>query len=67
MPYKPTGRPKGRPPKKVDDEERVPVQVDLSASGVAYLDARAVVIGGTRWDVIRAALREYRDRHPVKS
>jgi phage antirepressor YoqD-like protein len=67
MPYRPTGRPSGRPRKQRNPEEEVvTLQIDVRRPGVDYLDRRAAALGTTRHEVIKAALREYAERHPVR-
>lgn len=42
------------------------MQVDLARSGAEYIEARAVILGARPHDVVRAALKEYAQRHPIK-
>lgn len=50
-----------------DDDELVRVHLEIKARGLRYVDARAAEIGKTRTDVIRLALGEYKERHPLLS
>jgi hypothetical protein len=65
MPRKPTGRPAGRP-RKDRSEEELELVVPVRRSGLEYLDRRAAALGTTRHEVVKAALKEYAGRHPVR-
>jgi hypothetical protein len=66
MPYRPTGRRPGRPPKQVDGEPRRTLTLDLAASGMEYLERRAALLQCQPQDVAKTALKEYAERYPIK-